>query len=233
MEVGIVMIMSASLSGIHLSAPWLTVDLGQPHDIAGWPVVGPAFGVAKSVTWLQVEDADLPCSVDPDAFFLQRARQDGVPAEVGLLTAADVSRFAFRHQAMKGGRASAVVTAGLGNGESVMPLEEEAVENPRYRVGTVNILAVSPQTLASQALLEMISIVAEARTAAILDLGLRTGDGRPVTGTGTDCIIVAAPIGGPVQAHCGLHTDLGKALGEIVYGATSEACVRWLEESTA
>ena len=68
--------------------------------------------------------------------------------------------------------------------------------------------------------------VAEARTAAILDLGLRTGDGRPVTGTGTDCIIVAAPIGGPIQAHCGLHTDLGKALGEIVYGATSEACVR-------
>lgn len=213
---------------VYLRQPWLTLDLGSPHDIAGWPVVGPAWGAARTVTWLQVRDADLPRSVDPDAYFLHRARREGLPAEIGLMTAADISRFALERRSVAGGVVTVVVTAGLGNNESVLP-SAGSVLTASHRVGTVNMVAVSPRPLSPSALLEAISIVAQGRTAAILDLCLRTEDGRPVTGTGTDCIVMAAPIGRLAQSHCGLHTSLGRALGEAAFTATLESCTHWLE----
>ena len=216
---------------ISLNPPWLTVDLGAPHSITGWPVVGPVLGTASSVTWLQVESADLPRSVDPDAFFLHRARSEGIPSEVGLLTAAEIARYAtVKHDTGNGGAVTIVATAGLGNGESVFP-SKLAKGGASHRVGTVNILAIAPYPLTPHAQLEAISIVAEARTAAILDLRRSTTDGRPVTGTGTDCIIIAAPLEGETHMHCGLHTDLGRALGEAAFEAAREACARSLKET--
>lgn len=209
---------------VHVSHPWLTVDLGAPHRIAGWPVVGPALATARTVTWLQVQDSELPCAVDPDAFLLHRARADGVPAEVGLLTAADIQAYRMaRH-----GGAVAIVTAGLGNGESVLPSQGAEPSRP-HRVGTVNVLAVAPVPLSPHGLLEALSIVAEARTTAILDLCLRTGDGRPVTGTGTDCIVVACPLASATLDHCGLHTAWGRALAAAAYQAGWDACAHWLD----
>lgn len=207
---------------IYLSPPWLTADLGRPHAIMGWPVVGPAFTTASSVTWLQVENADLPCSVDPDAFFLHRARREGIPAEIGLMTAADITHYALSQCESERGVLSAVATLGIGNGESVFPAVSARAGQP-YHIGTINILAVSPCPLTQKAHLEAISIVAEARTAAVMDLGRSTGDGRLITGTGTDCIVVAAPCEGTPLLHCGLHTELGSALGEATFKATRQA----------
>lgn len=210
---------------IYLSPPWLTVDLGTPHTVMGWPVVGSACTTASTVTWLQVENADLPCSVDPDAFFLHRARREGVPAEIGLMTAADITRYAMSRCDSERGVVSAVATLGIGNGESVFPRASAKPKQP-YHIGTINILAVFPCPLTQKAHLEAISIVSEARTAAIMDLCLPTDDSRrPITGTGTDCIVVAAPRVGTPLLHCGLHTELGTALGEATFKATREAHV--------
>lgn len=68
---------------------------GREHRVAGWPVIAPGDGMARFVTWLQVCDVDLPRHVDPNAYFLHRARAEGVAADVGLLTAAEVARFAL------------------------------------------------------------------------------------------------------------------------------------------
>ncbi len=215
---------------VHQSGSWLTVDLGQSCTVAGWPVVGTALGGARHIAWLQVKDADLPRSIDPDAFFLHRARNDGIVADIGLLTAAAVSRFAHEQVIANNSAVTVVVTAGLGNGESVIPSTER--ESPSIaRVGTVNILAVYSHSLTTAALMEAISIVTEARTAAIMELRQKTVDGRIMTGTGTDCILVAAPVaGGAPQAHCGLHTALGRSLGNVTYRATRTACLNWLED---
>lgn len=213
---------------VALHQPWLRVDLGRAHRVAGWPVVAPGDGMARFVTWLQVCDADLPRHVDPDAYFLHRARAEGVVADVGLLTAAEVARFALHRHPTPDGAVTVVATVGLGNGESVVPGDAPMHACPH--VGTINLLAVSPLPLAPPAMLEAISIVTQGRTAAVMDLCLRTGDGRPVTGTGTDCVVVVAPPGPAEQLHCGLHTALGRALGEAAYSATWDAAARWLEE---
>lgn len=193
----------------------------------GWPIVGPALGIARRVAWLQVRNADLPPDRDPAAYFAERAQAACVSFDAGLMTAADLRGFADMRRIVDGAAVSVVATGGLGNAESVAPTADE----PRRTalVGTINIVAVidHPLTLAAQ--IEAVSIVAEARTAAVMSFGLTMADGeRPVTGTGTDCILIAAPDDETGLAHCGLHTPIGRALAEATYEAVRDTCASCL-----
>ena len=97
---------------------------------------------------------------------------------------------------------------------------------PHARAGTINILLHSSRRLAPQAFVEAISIVAQARTAALVDTdSLRTIRGH--TGTGTDCIVVAAPDHGAPLSCVGLHTAMGEAIGAAVYRATRTGAEQW------
>jgi adenosylcobinamide amidohydrolase len=55
-------------------------------------------------------------------------------------------------------------------------------------------------------------------------------DGKPVTGTGTDCIVVAAPGTDGGEAFAGLHTDIGAAIGRAVYDAVLQGGMAWVSE---
>lgn len=66
--------------------------------------------------------------------------------------------------------------------------------------GTINLLVHINNPLSVAAHIEAMSIAAEARTAAIIELGLTVG-GRAATGTGTDCIAVSAPHGQTERRH--------------------------------
>ncbi|MDR3435633.1 adenosylcobinamide amidohydrolase [Telmatospirillum sp.] len=213
----------------RLREPWLCLDLGADHQMLGWPVVGPSLGVVRHIAWLQVADSDLPAGADPAALFRTRAMADGIEADAGLMTAAAVRRFSHVSRQSPAGRIDTVATAGLSNGESVLPRPATAnVRRPLPRMGTINLVATLPRALSIGAALEALSIAAEARTAAVMGLGLTAADGRPVTGTGTDCILIAAPSGEPVVEYCGLHTDIGRFLGETVYQAVQEASRAWM-----
>src|SRR5579863_5922920 len=78
---------------VTLAEPWLEMDLGYRHQIAGWPIVGPSWGMAATIDWLQVRDADLPADVLPETYFKERARIDRIEAEIGLMTAADIANY--------------------------------------------------------------------------------------------------------------------------------------------
>jgi adenosylcobinamide amidohydrolase len=96
-------------------------------------------------------------------------------------------------------------------------------------VGTINLLAHVDRPLSQAALIEAVSIATEARTVAIIDLDWRQG-GKTVTGTGTDCIAVAAPSMDGGDNFAGLHTDIGAAIGRAVYEAVSQGGALWVEE---
>ena len=51
-----------------------------------------------------------------------------------------------------------------------------------------------------------------------------------VTGTGTDCIVVACPCDGTPVAWAGLHTALGEAIGAAVYEAVRAGAEQWQRE---
>ena len=209
---------------VTLSAPWLQMDLGYRHQVAGWPIVGPSWGMAATIAWLQVRDADLPADVAPETYFQDRAKADKVEAEIGLMTAADVSLYARERASNAAMEVTALVTAGLSNGESVQP-SAASPATERWHAGTVNIALHTAVPLTQAAMFEALSIVAQARTAAIMDLGISLIDGRRLTGTGTDCIVVTSPAGPHALNHCGLHTALGRLIGETTYSATRRAVV--------
>jgi hypothetical protein len=63
-------------------------------------------------------------------------------------------------------------------------------------------------------------------SAALIDTDhLRDGSG--VTGTGTDCVIVAAPAAGEALSGVGMHTAMGEAIGSAVYRATRAGAEQW------
>lgn len=56
----------------------------------------------------------------------------------------------------------------------------------------IYFVAQASQLLAESAMVEALSIVAEARMLAILEAGFDCGTGV-ATGTGTDCVVITAP----------------------------------------
>ena len=81
-------------------------------------------------------------------------------------------------------------------------------------------------------MIEAVSIATEARTAAVLDLGERR-KGVAVTGTGTDCIAIAAPLGDDAAVFAGKHTAIGECIGAAVYKATAEGIRTWQTDFAA
>jgi adenosylcobinamide amidohydrolase len=171
-----------------------------------------------------VRDADLPIGVDPLSLLRERLDAAGLADAVAMMTSRDIRRHRVAGAVEAGTQAMAAVTLGLTNGVvfaadgSVQP-----ASTPRA-IGTINILAAVSRALDDAALLEAVSVVATARSAALL------ADGGTIAATGTDCIVVAAPLAGAREAYSGLHTAAGRSLAAAAYAATRAARAEWEAE---
>jgi adenosylcobinamide amidohydrolase len=98
-------------------------------------------------------------------------------------------------------------------------------------VGTINLLVRVSAPLTEEALAETLALAAEARTLAVLEAGVRSlRSGLPATGTGTDCVVVAAPPaepGGEPLAYAGKHTAVGHLVGAVVEEAVRTGIEAW------
>jgi adenosylcobinamide amidohydrolase len=101
--------------------------------------------------------------------------------------------------------------------------------------GTINLVVAISRSLTDSALAEALQIAVEARVAAIFDAGIASlRSGAPATGTGTDCITIAAPeraarSRADAIIYCGKHT----LAGEIIGRAALRACAAALARSSA
>lgn len=204
----------------------LAVRFAAEQAVLSWSLTRPGFVRADAVAWLEVSETDLPIGVDPAALLIDRLTAAGYGDAVQLMTSRDVKK--HHHAVRQSGEATAfcLATVGLANAGRV------GADTPQSgRMGTINLVAHVDQPLDEAGLIEALSIAAEARTAAVIDLGW-TRDGRVVTGTGTDCIAVACPVADPRQTYAGLHTDVGRAIGGAVYDAVLAGGREWVDEKT-
>ena len=208
--------------------PWLELDLGAPHRVLSWAVHRPGLVTARHVLWREVRDVDLPPERDPAAWLADELRRRRRLRAVGMLTARKVTRWTMAETQVGAVTACAVATVGLGNAERI---GAPAGTTPPARLGTINIALRLDAPLTPPALLEAMSLVASARTAAMIAHGPER-DGGPATGTGTDCIAVAAPLPGaiPPLPHAGLHTDAGRAIGRAAHQALCAGILGWMAE---
>ncbi|MGB3815179.1 MAG: adenosylcobinamide amidohydrolase [Shinella sp.] len=206
------------------ACPFLIAEFAEPQNMLSWSLTRPGFVVARSVVWLEVRDGDLPLEVDPVELLHTRMDIAGHSEAVHLMTSRSLAHYDLASATAGAITSSCLATVGLSNAGRVgEPFDGTA------RLGTINLLVHVGASLSEAARLEALSIATEARTAAIMDLGL-TRNGRVVTGTGTDCIVVASPRLCPELPFAGLHTDVGVSLGRAVYDAVMKGGMRWVAE---
>ncbi len=210
-------------SSVMLDRPWLTFDLGAPMRVLSWAINQPGFVTARRIVWREVRNADLPEGLDVRHWLGVQLETRGVTDSVAFLTSRNIDR--YRHGKALAGEASAevVATIGLSNAERV------GLRQPSHPLsyGTINVAARLDAGLSEAGLIEALSVAVQARTAAILDAQVALNGGA-ATGTGTDCVAIAAPAG--EAGYTGLHTDIGEALGRAVYDTVWAGAQDWKDE---
>ena len=207
---------------VTLNRPWLTADLGAPRRVLSWSLTRPGFVEAQRIVWREVRNADLTEDLDAVDWFRAELARWGEDAAVAFLTSRDVGRYHETRRNVDGAAAHAVATIGLTNAERVGARRRAVIA-----IGTINIAVSVDQGLTDAAIIETLSVATAARTAAVIDHGPRLASG-PATGTGTDCVAIAAPPGGGLYA--GLHTAVGEAVGRAVYDAVAAGAREWMTE---
>lgn len=208
---------------LTLERPWLELRLPAPQRVLSWSLTRPGFAMADLILWRQVRNADLPPGLDVAAWLRRELAARGRDRAVAMLTSRDLDAFERTEAAAEGIRARCVATVGLSNAERV---GVRLARDGAREWGTINIAVILSAPLSEAAQIEALSIAAQARTAAVIDTGLRIATGI-ATGTGTDCIAVAAPAGRVPFA--GLHTAAGEAVGRAVYDAVRRGAQLWME----
>jgi adenosylcobinamide amidohydrolase len=206
----------------------LVVRFPTMHRTLSWAVVGGGLGLTSAVVWRHVDDRELTPSVEPAALLAASMKRHGLERAVGLLTARDLSSFdcVTRHEGAVAARA--VATVGLGNalaaGDPPGPL----------RVGTINVLLQLSHPLGEAGLAEAMAIAVEARTAAVLQARVPSRRSSAwASGTGTDCVVVAAPSDGEPLQWVGKHTVAGALAGACVRDAVTRGVQRWVADEVA
>lgn len=208
------------MSNLELARPWLVFDLDCEMQVLSWAINRPGLVLAKRIVWREVRNADLPEGMDVPAWFGDELQSAGYTDAVAFLTSRDMSYFHEESALVGATTAHCVATVGLSNAERV----GSRVDRHGQDWGTINVCVEVDRALSQAGLIEALSIAAQARTVAIMDTGLMLPTGL-ATGTGTDCIAVAAHVG--AEDYAGLHTEIGEAVGAAVYRATLRGAQQW------
>ncbi|TVR96803.1 MAG: hypothetical protein EA406_11040 [Rhodospirillales bacterium] len=215
---------------------WLVARFAAPQRLLSWAPHRPGYQRGACVAWLEVRNRDLGLDVDPAALLADRLRAEGLGDAVGLMTSTRLADHCRASVRRGGSTVRCLVTVGLGNAERVGSRRPGAAAGSGF--GTVNLLCHVDRTLTDAAMLEAVSVATAARTTAILEAGYRpAGAGGPVTGTGTDCIVIVCPAdtasGTTPEPYAGLHTAVGEAIGAAVLEATRQGVAGWLARQGA
>ena len=94
--------------------------------------------------------------------------------------------------------------------------------------GTINVILVTNARLSVSAMVGMVQVATEAKTAALFDADVKSWTGRSgATGTGTDAVVVVSGDGVP-QRYSGTHTVLGELVGRVVGTSVTEGLARFV-----
>ena len=203
--------------------------------------MGGGFKRADLIVNHQIEIDERAATEAPRAHLsaVVRALRHDPRRAVAMMTGARIDRAGRATLARNGLIVGAWCSAGCANALRVgdratvgVPRAGAGVgRGPRaLRPGTINIIVAINQPLTRSALVEALQIAVEARVAAMHDAGvLSVRSGARATGTGTDCITVAAPIAAAranTIVYCGKHTLPGELIGRAVTRGCAVALAR-------
>ena len=95
--------------------------------------------------------------------------------------------------------------------------------------GTINLILVTNARLSGSAMVGVVQVATEAKTAVLLHAKVKSWTGKSgATGTGTDAVVVVSG-DGPSQRYSGTHTILGELVGRVIGQAVTEGLGRYMQ----
>jgi iron complex transport system ATP-binding protein len=166
---------------------------------------------------------------DPARALSQLAASLGIRDKfVGLMTAVSLTDLVAVRETNENFWVEGFVTVGTSNAVRV---GESATLKPRTKSathpGTINLILVTNARLSASAMVGVVQVATEAKTAALLRAKVKSWTGLlGATGTGTDAVVVVSGEG-PFQRYSGTHTILGELVGRVIETAVTEGLARY------
>ncbi len=204
----------------------LSVTLPEPYRVLSWAPFGGGLQRARVIGNHQVLEKDRTATESPAAYLSRiiRAMKCEPMDAIMMMTGVDVRRVRTARAVHGPMMVQAWCTAGCSNALRVG--DPSTVES--RPLGTINLIVAVSEALSIAALAETLQLATEARVAAIYSAGIRSVlSGEIATGTGTDCVAVAAPASHRSFRYCGKHTRLGELIGRVVL----DSCTAALDEA--
>ena len=200
-------------------------------------IIGSAFhnggGIKESRVILNIEVpkdyGDINLHMDPEALIVASARKLDLKDDfMAMITAASVENFALVSKLQDDIGVSVIATAADKTGHTCDRAESAGEEiNVKVEEGTINVIVVIDGNPTDSCLVSSIITATEAKTAAMLELDIRSRySGAAATGTITDALVVAETGCGNPILFGGPASKLGQLIGFCTKQAVKEAIMK-------
>jgi adenosylcobinamide amidohydrolase len=154
---------------------------------------------------------------DPARYLGLVARSLAAPQPcVGLMTAVLMRRLIVLREESDDVWIEGFVTVGVTNAVRAGEAAAQTPAGPAGAAGTINMILITNAALSISAMVTLVQVATESKTAALFAQGVKTWTGGPgATGTGTDAVVVVAG-DGPALKYSGTHTKIGTLVGRLV-----------------
>jgi adenosylcobinamide hydrolase len=208
---------------VEHSPAHLHLEFSKPHDVVSSAVLNGGWCRADHIINMQVPviEADdvIESPQETISKYCQHNQWAGV--SVGMMTAASMKSFSFTEDTTQNVTTAVLLTIGLDNARRAGDTAEyRAMSSTVLEQGTINIIALTTAHLTAAAIIEATQIIAEAKTAVIQDLDIKSPvSGLTATGTGTDSLAFVNGEGPVEVQYCGKHMLFGEILAKLVMTA--------------
>ena len=176
---------------------------------------------------------DTSLHMNPDELILDSSKKFGVTGDfVSMVTAARVKNFALASKREGDLGVSVIATAADDEGNTCDHAESagEPIDGQVVETGTINIIVIIDGNPTDSCLVSSIITSTEAKSAAMLELDIRSRySGTAATGTITDAIVVAETCKGPSVWFGGPASKLGQLVASCTRQAVLEAIMKGRE----
>ena len=217
----------------------LVVDLGARRRVlSSAPRLG-GLVMARSILNHQVPD-HFVCSSeaprhgrrpwgDPTRYLGLVAETLSAPQPcVGLMTAVLMRRLIVLREQWDDLWVEGFFTVGVTNAvRAGEPTQQQAAST----AGTINMILVTNASLSTSAMVTLVQVATESKTAVLLAQNVPSHSGRPgATGTGTDAVVVAS--GRHLRLrYGGTHTKIGEMVGRLVARGVDQGLIKCADET--
>ncbi|WP_035957856.1 adenosylcobinamide amidohydrolase [Bryobacter aggregatus] len=204
---------------------WLIVTFDEPCAVLSWAIVNGGWQQTRQIAWLYLEANEIAGVEEPADWLRSQMHAAGLAGAVGLMTSRRQHAYVEAEASDGDCVARSVATMGFSNALRV------GDPSGPWQPATINLLVHLSTPLTTEAALETLNLLTEAKTLATLEQGIASKrSGEPATGTGTDYMVLAWPLAGPRQAYGGKHTAVGAAAGKAALAAMRAGIPDWKAE---